>query len=129
MTFEQSRKRPNSTFPERLCPTLGSRRGSETGKRVAVEGVGPPGVLIPWPILVADDRDRHDYAPAAHLIGGVNAVFETTVGANREFDRPRQLLIAQQLELILAGVLAKIEGLAEAERFSLVLAQHGLELT
>ena len=35
----------------------GSLRPNETSQRMAVEGVGLPGVAIPWAVLVIEDAD------------------------------------------------------------------------
>lgn len=53
---------------------------------VAVKGVSSPCVSIPGPILVGDDRYRHDHAPATHLVGSVDAILETAVWALSTID-------------------------------------------
>lgn len=83
------------------------RRGCEAGERVAVEGVGLPGGVVPSAVLVADYLHGHDDAIAAQLVGGGDAVFEFAVGAHGEFYGARQVIVPEQLELVLARIRAE----------------------
>src|SRR3712207_8311038 len=69
------RRPPRSTlFP--YTTLFRSLRGGEAGQRVAVEGVGPPGRLVPRAVLVADDLDGDDDAVDAELVRGGDAVVQ-----------------------------------------------------
>src|ERR1051326_5123469 len=88
-------------------PPRGLLRGGEAVERVAVERVGLPGRLVPLAVLVSDDRDGHDDAVAAQMVGRGDAVVELPFGADRELDGAREVVVPKQLELVIAGVRAE----------------------
>jgi hypothetical protein len=84
---------------------LGRRR--EARQRVSIERFSLPCRLVPCPILIADDLDRHDDAVAAELIGGGDAIVEFSVSAGRELDRARQVILPKHLEFVIARIRAE----------------------
>ena len=85
--------------------------GGETRQRVAIERLGLPRRPVPLTVLISNDRDGYNHAAGAQLVGGCNSVVELPVGPNRELDRSCQLVVPEQLELVLAGVLRHLENI------------------
>src|ERR1041385_7596132 len=90
-----------------------SRQCSETLERISVKCFGLPGGLVPHSVLIANDLHRHDYAIAAELIVRRNAVVELSARRDGKLDRPRQLVVPEQFELVLAGICRKREYLTK----------------
>src|ERR1043166_6340735 len=106
-------------------------RRVEAAERVAVEHVVLPGGGVVLQALVADDLDGQTHADAAQqILFGDAVVNDAPVRADAEGGRARELLVAQHLDLVVAGMLVEEEGVGVARRARrvVVVAAHLEEL-
>src|SRR5437868_2156386 len=80
------------------------RQCGEALERISVKRLCLPGGLVPHAILIADDLHGHDHTIATELIVRRDAIVELSARRDSKLHRPRQLVIPEQFELVVARI-------------------------
>src|SRR2546425_4413890 len=83
------------------------RRGREARQRVTIKRVGLPRHAVPRTVRVTDYLYRHDHAVVTEFVRlGDPVVYNFSFSVHREFDRPYQVTLVDDLDFIVARVFA-----------------------
>src|SRR5205823_1662987 len=90
----------------RSCSRRRRRGHDKTSERIAIEGVGLPGCLVPHPIHVTEHLDGDDDPSRAELVlAGDTVVDQFAFRVDFEAGDAHQLALVQELDVVVAGVL------------------------